>query len=216
MDSSSVSTGTAPVMSLIDISVILHDKVRLDCEMNLRSMIAERNALAGYHILNNMFDQAYTIYKESIQLIKEQETKKIKTDYVQLIHIYTNMIDIAPSLSAPLPPETLQEYHTKTIEYEDFYVAKAKEEMEQVRKSLLSVCFSEDKLDEVFSMVDEILTLMGIDINSIEIPPIPDDIHQLYRIFLSKYTSVSVTPPSYYSTRILERVKVSVLHQSSL
>ena len=105
-------------MSLEEISIQLLDKVRIDCEMNLRSMIAERNALAGYHILNHLYDEAYSVYQESAEIIISQEKKEIQTDYVQLVHIYNNMIDIAPSLSTPLSTEKLEEYHKKEEKYE--------------------------------------------------------------------------------------------------
>ena len=73
----------SPVMSLEEISIQLLDKVRVDCEMNLRSMIAERNALAGYHILNHLYDEASSVYQESAEIIISQEKKEIQTDYVQ-------------------------------------------------------------------------------------------------------------------------------------
>ena len=195
-------------MSLEEISIQLLDKVRIDCEMNLRSMIAERNALAGYHILNSLYDQAYSVYKESAELIISQEKKEIQTDYVQLVHIYNNMIDIAPSLSTPLSTEKLEEYHKKEEKYEDLYVDRAKEEMEQVKQSLLSLNFTEERFDELYAMMDKILYLMDLDTQPIEIPTIPDNIYQLYQIFSKQYSSFCLVSPSVHTTRLLNKSKV--------
>ena len=198
----------SPVMSLEEISIQLLDKVRVDCEMNLRSMIAERNALAGYHILNSLYDQAYSVYQESAELIISQEKKEIQTDYVQLVHIYSNMIDIASSLSTPLSTDTLEEYHRKEKEYEDLYVERAKEEMEQAKQSLLSLNFTEDRFDELYAMMDKILYLMDLDTQPIEIPTIPDNIYQLYQIFSKQYSSFCLVSPSVHTTRLLNKSKV--------
>lgn len=195
-------------MSLEEISIQLLDKVRIDCEMNLRSMIAERNALAGYHILNHLYDEAYSVYQESAEIIISQEKKEIQTDYVQLVHIYNNMIDIAPSLSTPLSTEKLEEYHKKEEKYEDLYVDRAKEEMEQVKQSLLSLNFTEERFDELYAMMDKILYLMDLDTQPIEIPTIPDNIYQLYQIFSKQYSSFCLVSPSVHTTRLLNKSKV--------
>ena len=198
----------SPVMSLEEISIQLLDKVRVDCEMNLRSMIAERNALAGYHILNHLYDEAYSVYQESAEIIISQEKKEIQTDYVQLVHIYNNMIDIAPSLSTPLSTEKLEEYHKKEEKYEDLYVDRAKEEMEQVKQSLLSLNFTEERFDELYAMMEKILYLMDLDTQPIEIPTIPDNIYQLYQIFSKQYSSFCLVSPSVHTTRLLNKSKV--------
>ena len=195
-------------MSLEEISIQLLDKVRIDCEMNLRSMIAERNALAGYHILNHLYDEAYSVYQESAEIIISQEKKEIQTDYVQLVHIYNNMIDIAPSLSTPLSTEKLEEYHKKEEKYEDLYVDRAKEEMEQVKQSLLSLNFTEERFDELYAMMEKILYLMDLDTQPIEIPTIPDNIYQLYQIFSKQYSSFCLVSPSEHTTRLLNKSKV--------
>ena len=195
-------------MSLEEISIQLLDKVRIDCEMNLRSMIAERNALAGYHILNHLYDEAYSVYQESAEIIISQEKNEIQTDYVQLVHIYNNMIDIAPSLSTPLSTEKLEEYHKKEEKYEDLYVDRAKEEMEQVKQSLLSLNFTEERFDELYAMMDKILYLMDLDTQPIEIPTIPDNIYQLYQIFSKQYSSFCLVSPSVHTTRLLNKSKV--------
>ena len=195
-------------MSLEEISIQLLDKVRIDCEMNLRSMIAERNALAGYHILNHLYDEAYSVYQESAEIIISQEKKEIQTDYVQLVHIYNNMNDIAPSLSTPLSTEKLEEYHKKEEKYEDLYVDRAKEEMEQVKQSLLSLNFTEERFDELYAMMDKILYLMDLDTQPIEIPTIPDNIYQLYQIFSKQYSSFCLVSPSVHTTRLLNKSKV--------
>lgn len=195
-------------MSLEEISIQLLDKVRIDCEMNLRSMIAERNALAGYHILNHLYDEAYSVYQESAEIIISQEKKEIQTDYVQLVHIYNNMIDIAPSLSTPLSTEKLEEYHKKEEKYEDLYVDRAKEEMEQVKQSLLSLNFTEERFDELYAMMEKILYLMDLDTQPIEIPTIPDNIYQLYQIFSKQYSSFCLVSPSVHTTRLLNKSKV--------
>ena len=195
-------------MSLEEISIQLLDKVRIDCEMNLRSMIAERNALAGYHILNHLYDEAYSVYQESAEIIISQEKKEIQTDYVQLVHIYNNMIDIAPSLSTPLSTEKLEEYQKKEEKYEDLYVDRAKEEMEQVKQSLLSLNFTEERFDELYAMMDKILYLMDLDTQPIEIPTIPDNIYQLYQIFSKQYSSFCLVSPSVHTTRLLNKSKV--------
>ena len=195
-------------MSLEEISIQLLDKVRIDCEMNLRSMIAERNALAGYHILNHLYDEAYSVYQESAEIIISQEKKEIQTDYVQLVHIYNNMIDIAPSLSTPLSTEKLEEYHKKEEKNEDIYVDRAKEEMEQVKQSLLSLNFTEERFDELYAMMDKILYLMDFDTQPIEIPTIPDNIYQLYQIFSKQYSSFCLVSPSVHTTRLLNKSKV--------
>ena len=195
-------------MSLEEISIQLLDKVRIDCEMNLRSMIAERNALAGYHILNHLYDEAYSVYQESAEIIINQEKKEIQTDYVQLVHIYNNMIDIAPSLSTPLSTGKLEEYHKKEEKYEDLYVDRAKEEMEQVKQSLLSLNFTEERFDELYAMMEKILYLMDLDTQPIEIPTIPDNIYQLYQIFSKQYSSFCLVSPSVHTTRLLNKSKV--------
>ena len=162
---------------------------------------------AGYHILNHLYDEAYSVYQESAEIIISQEKKEIQTDYVQLVHIYNNMIDIAPSLSTPLSTEKLEEYHKKEEKYEDLYVDRAKEEMEQVKQSLLSLNFTEERFDELYTMMDKILYLMDLDTQPIEIPTIPDNIYQLYQIFSKQYSSFCLVSPSVHTTRLLNIVK---------
>ena len=53
--------------------------------------------------------------------------------------------------------------------------------MEQVKQSLLSLNFTEERFDELYAMMDKILYLMDLDTQPIEIPTIPDNIYQLYQ-----------------------------------
>jgi E3 ubiquitin-protein ligase SHPRH len=159
--SSFLPTGTP--MGLGELRTIMCDKTRIECEEDLRSVLASRNGLAGLALLEGEKEAqpakealalGYRLYKENLEVV-EKQVLGIRADNLPLYHMHHNLHWVLERVLA-LNDATILEAAPATLESDSkLHLATAEElRSKYLIDSQVRVDVAERKFAEIGSNVE--------------------------------------------------------------
>ncbi|XP_038884910.1 E3 ubiquitin-protein ligase SHPRH isoform X6 [Benincasa hispida] len=82
-------------MTMEEILMVLVSKTKIEGEEALRRSVVALNALAGIAIIEKKFSEAFSLYKEALELA-EENNEDFRLDPLLSIHIHHNLAEILP------------------------------------------------------------------------------------------------------------------------
>lgn len=198
-------------MSLEEISNQMLEAVKTDCDGYLRSIVAERNAIAGYHLLLKQYNKAIETYQNSLQIIEEMGKRGLTVDYVQFVHIYYNLIYTSSVSPIPLNPVITDDFRRKQEYYETLFVNKAKDGIDKAMNRLAEVELTDQRIQRFEKLIDLAFQGMGLDTDLVQTIPLPNDLYQLHFVFSMDYSTHCTYYTSSQFQRVIKTISVSLI-----
>lgn len=188
------------------------EAVKTDCDGYLRSIVAERNAIAGYHLLLQQSDKAIETYQNSLQTIQEMGNRGLTVDYVQFVHIYYNLIYASSVSSIPLNPIIIDDYRRKQEYYETLFVNKAKEGIDKAMNRLTEIELSDQRIQQFETLIDAAFQGMGLDTDLLQAIPLPNDLYEMHFVFSKDYFYRYTYYTSSQFQRVIKTISVFLMY----
>ncbi|KAL0556995.1 hypothetical protein IC582_005513 [Cucumis melo] len=156
-------------MTMEEILMVLVSKTRIEGEEALRRSVVALNALAGIAIIVKKFFEAFSLYKEALELA-EENIEDFRLDPLLSIHIHHNLAEILPlavnqsqsRLKDQFCPRTCEVKASRMDDSEKYVGHVHIMKKQKVSETLYATC-SEDNTGK---MIDHPLQLTGKDTNA--------------------------------------------------